>query len=178
MSVSVSVSWTARRLTAAAAAAGALIGTAALPASAADHAPHAHPRHTHRQGVMISGVHLENRDRAHHFARALNTEWVEITNNSRRDVNLAGWTLADEHGHTYTFRHYRLDGGATVRVHTGYGHDTRRDLYQDRRVSVWDRHDTATLRNDHHRFVDSVSWGGDRHGDQHRDGRHRGDHRR
>ncbi|MEU5087460.1 lamin tail domain-containing protein [Streptomyces sp. NPDC021356] len=150
---------------------------AALPASADDPAGNPRPQshqshpshksnHSHHQSVVISGVHLDDRARAHHSDRALNTEWVEITNNSRRDVNLDGWTLADQHGHTYTFRHYRLDGRATVRVHTGYGHDTHRDLYQDRRTSVWDRHDTATLRNDHRRFVDSVSWGGDRHDDR------------
>ncbi|ANH92164.1 hypothetical protein A8713_14140 [Streptomyces sp. SAT1] len=157
MSVSVSapLSSTARRLTATAAAAGALLAVAALPAAAADH-----PAHAHRQGVVISDVHLADPHptRGHRSERVLNTEWVEITNNTRRDVNLDGWTLSDQHGHTYTFRHYRLDGRATVRVHTGYGHDTRRDLYQDRRTSVWDRRDTATLRNDHRRSVDSLSW--------------------
>ncbi|MEW2624330.1 hypothetical protein [Streptomyces sp. NPDC048106] len=58
-------------------------------------------------------------------------------------------------GHTYT-----LDGRSTVRVHTGTGPDSRHDLYQDRRAYVWNSTcDTATLRNDHHRFVDSRSWG-------------------
>ncbi|MFQ6141526.1 lamin tail domain-containing protein [Streptomyces seoulensis] len=157
--MSVSVSVTARRLTAAAAVAGALVGMATLPASAADHTPR-----SHRQGVMISGLHLDNETRAHRSNRSLNNEWVTIGNDSRRDVNLNGWTLSDRQGHTYTFRHYRLAGHATVRVHTGYGHDTRTDLYQDRRVAVWDKHaDTATLRDANRRFVDSVAWGGQRH---------------
>lgn len=96
--------------------------------------------------------------------RSLNQEWVEITNNTRRSVNLEGWTLADEDGHTYTFDHYRLAGRATVRVHTGIGHDTRHDVYQDRRAYVWDnRSDTATLRNDHDRFVDDASRGRHHH---------------
>lgn len=35
---------------------------------------------------------------------------------------------------------------------------------------VWDNSsDTATLRNDHDRFIDDASWGGRRH---HGDGRH------
>ncbi|MFG2691700.1 lamin tail domain-containing protein [Streptomyces sp. NPDC048405] len=98
----------------------------------------------------------------------LNKEWVEITNNTRRAVNLDGWTPRDEDGHTHTFRHYRLDGRATVCVHTGQGHDTRTDVYQDRRNYVWDNSsDTATLRNDHRRFVDSESWGHHRHGGRH-----------
>ncbi|WP_437107368.1 lamin tail domain-containing protein [Streptomyces flaveolus] len=109
--------------------------------------------------------------------RSLNAEWVEITNDSRRAVNLDGWTLEDEDGHTYTCDHYRLSGRATVRVHTGIGRDNRTDVYQDRRAYVWDNHsDTATLRNHRDRFVDEGSWGYDR---DHRgdDRRHRGDHR-
>ena len=76
-----------------------------------------------------------------------------------------GRTLKDEDGHTYTFNHYRLDGRATVRIHTGEGRDSDSDLYMDRRNYVWDNNsDTATLRNDHGRFIDDASWGGRHHG--------------
>ncbi|MFI6564239.1 lamin tail domain-containing protein [Streptomyces sp. NPDC050534] len=160
-------------MTAAAAIAAGIVGAVALPATAADH-DHDHGRR-HAE-VVISDVQHVSPDRETRSNRSLNREWVEITNNSRRTVNLDGWTLADREGHTYTFHHYRLDGRSTVRVHTGMGRDTRTDLYQDRRMYVWDRFaDTATLRNDHGRFVDDASWG--RH---HRDedrGEHRGDHR-
>ncbi|MEU1203531.1 lamin tail domain-containing protein [Streptomyces sp. NPDC005813] len=129
----------------------------AVPASAADHRPH-------RPNVEISRVQYDSPGRDDRSNRSLNKEWVEITNNTRRAVNLDGWTLSDEDGHTYTFDHYRLDGRATVRVHTGIGRDTSTDLYQDRRAYVWDnRSDTATLRNDHDRFVDDASWGHHRH---------------
>jgi hypothetical protein len=41
----------------------------------------------------------------------------------------------------------------------------------DRRNYVWDNHsDTATLRNDHDRFIDDAFWGGNRH--HHGSGRH------
>ncbi|GGV69785.1 MULTISPECIES: lamin tail domain-containing protein [Streptomyces] len=163
--MSASRSATVRRLTAAGAATAALLGATALPATAADHT-----HRTHRHAVVISGVHLNPEHRAHREHRnrldhrailSLNREWVAISNRSRRAVDLDGWTLSDRHGHTYTFRHYRLDGGATVRVHSGYGRDTRTDLFQDRRSSVWDRHgDTAVLRDDRHRFVDALTWGG------------------
>ncbi|MHB9856609.1 lamin tail domain-containing protein [Streptomyces krungchingensis] len=129
----------------------------AVPASAADHRPH-------RPNVEISRVQYDSPGRDDRSNRSLNKEWVEITNNTRRAVNLDGWTLSDEDGHTYTFDHYRLDGRATVRVHTGIGRDSRTDLYQDRRHYVWDnRSDTATLRNDRDRFVDDTSWGQHRH---------------
>lgn len=85
---------------------------------------------------------------------------MDITNDTRREVNLDGWTLSDRAGHTYTFHHYRLEGRATVRVHTGIGRNSRTDLYQDRLNYVWNnRSDTATLRDDHGSFVDAVSWG-------------------
>ncbi|MEU6199663.1 lamin tail domain-containing protein [Streptomyces sp. NPDC047061] len=153
--MSVSVSATARRLGSAAAVAAALVGVTALPAAAA--APHS--ALAHRDAVVISAVQHDVQGRAVYSGRALNREWVDVTNTARRDVNLSGWTLSDVDGHSYTFRHYRLEGGATVRVHTGEGRDTRTDLYQDRRSSVWNHDaDTATLRNEHGRYVDSASW--------------------
>ncbi|MEW2121798.1 lamin tail domain-containing protein [Streptomyces sp. NPDC005474] len=163
--MSASASATARRLAATALAAGALISVAALPASAAGHARPQHPR------VEISAVQYDSPGRDDRSNKSLNKEWVEISNTTRNTVNLDGWTLEDESGHSYTFDDYRLAGRATVRIHTGEGRDTRTDLYQDRRNYVWNNdRDTATLRNDHGRFVDDESWG--------RDHDHRGDARR
>ncbi|MFE0514958.1 lamin tail domain-containing protein [Streptomyces sp. NPDC058964] len=170
--MSASVSETVRRLSAAAAVAAAVVGAAALPAAAADH-PSARPD---RDRVVISDVRYDSPGRGERSNRLLNQEWVEVTNNSRHGVNLDGWTLSDSDGHTYTFRHYQLDGHATVRVHTGFGQDSRSDLYQDRRSHVWDREgDTATLRNDHGRFIDAASWGDSRRYDDNRNGHRRYD---
>ncbi|MER5794350.1 lamin tail domain-containing protein [Streptomyces sp. NPDC001980] len=171
--MSFSVSATARRLGSAAAVAAALVGVTALPAAATA----ARPAVPHRDAVVISAVQHDLQGRAVFSGRALNREWVDVTNTLRREVNLSGWSLSDAEGHSYTFRHYRLAGGATVRVHTGAGRDTRTDLYQDRRSSVWNRDaDTATLRNDRGRYVDSASWGlhhrrdaDERHAFAHRD---------
>ena len=152
---------TARRLTAAVLTAGALTAVLTVPTSAAEARPH-------RPNVQISDVQYDSPGRDDRSNRSLNREWVEITNTGRRSVNLDGWTLKDEDGRTYTFDHYRLEGRATVRIHTGHGRDTDSDLYQDRRHYVWDnRSDTATLRNDHGRRIDSESWG------HHRNGGHR-----
>ncbi|MEU6771769.1 lamin tail domain-containing protein [Streptomyces sp. NPDC046759] len=140
-------------MTAVAAVAAAAVGAVALPAAAADH-PAPRPHHN---TVYISDV--QARSGWEHSNWALNKEWVDITNRSRRDVNLDGWTLSDRDGHTYTFHHYRLAGRSSVRVHTGYGRDSRTDLFQDRHRSVWDSADTATLRNDHGWLVDDASWG-------------------
>ncbi|MGW1274642.1 lamin tail domain-containing protein, partial [Streptomyces sp. NPDC002491] len=140
--MSASASVTARRLAAAALAAGALVSVAALPATAADHRPA-------RERVEISAVQADSPGRDDRSNRSLNKEWVELTNPTRHAINLDGWTLEDESGKTYTFDDYRLAGRATVRVHTGVGRDTRTDLYQDRRAYVWNNdYDTATLRDD------------------------------
>nr|WP_307671957.1 lamin tail domain-containing protein [Streptomyces sp. V4I2] len=154
--MSVSVKVTTRRLASAALVAAAVVGAVALPASAAD-------VRMYQPRVQISDVQYDSPGRDDRSNRSLNREWVEVTNTARRSVNLDGWTLSDEDGHTYTFDSYRLAGRATVRIHTGEGRDTRTDLFQDRRNYVWDnRSDTATLRNDRDRFVDEASWGNDR----------------
>ncbi|WP_406841838.1 lamin tail domain-containing protein (plasmid) [Streptomyces sp. AHU1] len=147
------VSTSARRLTAAALSAAAVTAAITVPASAADPRPY-------RQAVEISQVQYDSPGRDDRSNRSLNQEWVEITNNSRHSVNLDGWTLEDTDGHTYTFDHYRLGRRSTVRVHTGIGRDSRTDLFQDRRAYVWNNdRDRAILRNDHGRFIDAFSWG-------------------
>ncbi|MFF7747521.1 lamin tail domain-containing protein [Streptomyces sp. NPDC007960] len=160
-----------RRLAAASVASGVALGAAALPASAQSGPHHAA---AYRSVVVISGVQYDSPGFDERSNYSLNREWIDVTNTSRRSVNLDGWRLSDEDGHTYTFDHYRLGGRSTVRVHTGIGRDTYRDVYQDRRNYVWDnRSDTATLRNDDGRFVDEVSWGGRHYRD--RDGWRWGD---
>ncbi|MFE2928489.1 lamin tail domain-containing protein, partial [Streptomyces goshikiensis] len=95
-----------------------------------------------------------------HSNRSLNDEWVEITNTTRDAINLRGWTLRDDDGNRYRFDNVRIASRATIRIHTGYGRDTRTDLYQDRREYVWgNRADTAILRDDRGRTVDTESWG-------------------
>ncbi|MEV5477377.1 lamin tail domain-containing protein [Streptomyces sp. NPDC052207] len=145
-------STTAHRLAAVALTAATLGGLAAVPATAAGR--------PHRPDVQISRVQYDSPGRDDRSNRSLNGEWVQITNNTRRATNLDGWTLSDRDHHTYRFHHYRLAGRATVRVHTGIGRDVRTDLYQDRRAYVWNNDtDTATLRNQRGRTVDSISWG-------------------
>ncbi|GGV17787.1 hypothetical protein GCM10010275_69330 [Streptomyces litmocidini] len=157
-----SASSTARRITATVLAAGSVVCLVALPASAHDDDRHRTPR------VEISAVQADSPGRDNRSNRSLNAEWVEITNNSRHTVDLDGWTLKDEDGHRYRFNDVRLAGRATIRIHTGEGRDSRTDLYQDRRDYVWDNHsDTATLRDDRGRIVDTESWGGRRHHHHH-----------
>ncbi|WP_327359922.1 lamin tail domain-containing protein [Streptomyces sp. NBC_01296] len=149
-----SASSSARRIAATVLAAGAVVGAAALPAAAQDRDHRPHPR------VEISRVQADSPGRDDRSNRSLNNEWVEITNTTRDAVNLRGWTLRDADGNRYRFDNVRINGRATIRIHTGTGHNTRTDLFQNRRDYVWDnRADTATLRDDRGRTVDTESWG-------------------
>lgn len=148
-----------RRLVATALAAGAVVTASALPAGAHD----GNGRHDRdRYGVVVGGVQHSTPGRDARSNRSLNAEWVEVHNTGRHSVDLRGWTLTDSDGNRYRFRNVRLDGRSSVRVHTGHGRDTRHDVYQDRGYQVWDRRDTATLRDDRGRVVDEDSWGRDR----------------
>ncbi|MFI8390296.1 lamin tail domain-containing protein [Streptomyces sp. NPDC085540] len=160
-----SASLATRRFVAAFLAAGALVGAAALPASADDHRRDRDHRAPH-SSIVISDVQYGtgSRDRSD---RALNREWVEVENTGRRSVNLRGFTLTDRQGNRYRFGDFRLDGRSSVRVHTGQGRDTRHDVYQDRRHQIWDERDTATLRDNRGNVLDTDSWNGRRH---HRNG--------
>ncbi|MFI1651547.1 lamin tail domain-containing protein [Streptomyces avidinii] len=152
-----------RRLLAAALAAGALVGAAAVPAAAHDDDRHGHRgRHS---SIVIGDIQHDSRGRDN---RALNREWVEVKNTGRNAVNLRGFTLTDRQGNRYRFDHLYLDGRSSVKVHTGSGHDTHRDVYQDRHHKIWDERDTATLRDNRGNVIDTESWGRRGHHDNHR----------
>ncbi|MFE0601668.1 lamin tail domain-containing protein [Streptomyces sp. NPDC058892] len=150
-----SASSSVRRIAATVLAAGAVVGAAALPAAA-----HDGDRHHQRPRVEISRVQADSPGRDDRSNRSLNSEWVEITNTTRDGINLRGWTLRDSDGNRYRFDNVRIAPRATIRIHTGNGRDTRTDLFQDRRNYVWDNgSDTATLRDDRGRTVDTETWG-------------------
>lgn len=156
------------RLTATAAVTGALLGAAVLPAAAADHGRYGDHDHGRDRGqraqVVLGDVHQGGYDRdRHHRGTRMNDEWIEVVNIGRRAVDLEGWTLSDEDHHTYRFAHLWLGARDSVRVHTGYGRDTRSDVYQDRRGSLWDDEDGAILRDDRGRVVDTEFWGDREH---------------
>ncbi|MFI9039388.1 lamin tail domain-containing protein [Streptomyces sp. NPDC053726] len=180
------MSRSARRFTATVLASGALVAAAALPAIADDHdhgngrdRGHGHTRTDPRSSVVLGAIQYNSPGRDNGSNRSLNGEWVTVTNTGRHSVNLRGWTLSDESHRTYRFD-LRLAGRSSVRVHTGVGRDTTRDVYQDLRRYVWDASDTATLRDARGHRADSKSWGRDhdgRNGHDDRGGRNHHDGR-
>jgi phosphatidylserine/phosphatidylglycerophosphate/cardiolipin synthase-like enzyme len=76
-------------------------------------------------------------------------EYVLLRNSGRRAEELAGWTLRDEAGATYTFPALTLVPGAELRVWVKAGQDTGSDLFWGRGQPVWNNSgDTATLRDE------------------------------
>ncbi|MET7937848.1 lamin tail domain-containing protein [Streptomyces sp. NPDC005322] len=148
-----------RRVTAAALAAGALVGAVSVPASADDYRGRRDHWH-HDPAVVISDVQADSPGWDDGTNRSLNAEWVELTNTSRRGISLEDWTLYNADGDRYRFDDLVLAGRSTVRVHTGVGRDTRQDVYQDRHHYIWDNYsDRAALRDDDDRLIDTTAWG-------------------
>jgi competence protein ComEC len=79
----------------------------------------------------------------------LNDEYVVLANDGDGPLELSGWTLADEAGHTYTFPDgFTLAAGEQVTVHTGSGTDTATDLYWGAGSPVWNNAgDTVVVRD-------------------------------
>ncbi|MFF4649988.1 lamin tail domain-containing protein [Streptomyces sp. NPDC001380] len=143
-----------------------------LGAGAAQAADHDHGRHGLERDPRAS-VEL---GRVHHD-RDARREWITVVNTGRHGVDLEGWTLSDRDRHTYRFGHLYLRGHDEVRVYTGRGRDHRHEVFQGRWRPLWDREDTAVLRDDRGRVIDRETWGDrDRHHGRHHDGRGRGDH--
>lgn len=152
----------ATRLTGTVLASGALLAAATLPAAAAGHGHRDH-RAPQRSSVVLGAVQYDSPGLDNRSNRSLNAEWVTVTNTGRNAVDLNGWRLSNDARQSYRFHHLRLEGHKSVRVHSGTGRDTNRDVYQDRRNYVWADVDTATLRDSRGHVVDSTSWG-HRHG--------------
>ncbi|MEU9420037.1 lamin tail domain-containing protein [Streptomyces sp. NPDC051000] len=153
-----SASRSTRRVIATLVASVAALASAALPAAADGHGRD-HGATGKHSTITIGKVQYDSPGRNDRSNRSLNGEWVEVKNTGRKSVELRGYTLTDKQGNRYRFRGLLLGGHSAVKVHTGKGRNTLRDVYQDRTNYVWDQRDSATLRNDHGRILDSKNWG-------------------
>jgi micrococcal nuclease len=78
----------------------------------------------------------------------LNDEYVVLENTGDTELDLSGWTVADEAGKTYTFGDVALGAGEQVTLHTGSGTDTGTDAYWGQGSAVWNNGgDTVTVRD-------------------------------
>ncbi len=94
----------------------------------------------------------------------LNKEYIVVRNMGKTTVTITGWTLRDlprpgTAAHVYKFPAFSLAAGASVRVHTGAGTNSKTDLYWHLTYFVWgDDSDTATLKTGAGTTVSTCSW--------------------
>jgi hypothetical protein len=92
---------------------------------------------------------------------SLNGEWFQVTNKTKKAVNLAGWTVKDVAGHTYKLSG-TVKAGGTLTVHTGRGTADKPSghRYWGSKSYIWNNTgDTATLRTDKGAVVHKCVWG-------------------
>src|SRR5438874_127041 len=78
---------------------------------------------------------------------SLNAEWVQLHNTASHAVRLAGWKVRDAAGHVYRFGTFKLGAGASVKIHTGHGSNTHKNVYWGSGNYIWNNDgDTATLK--------------------------------
>lgn len=90
-----------------------------------------------------------NHDAAGNDNENLNDEYVVLRNTGPEPLDVSGWTVADDGGHTYTFSDGAVvDPDAEVTLRTGSGTDTATTYYWGESGAVWNNGgDVVTVRN-------------------------------
>jgi hypothetical protein len=112
--------------------------------------------------VSFSRIYVDSPGRDTRTNASLNAEWVRLTNNTSRGIQLRGWTVRDVARHVYTFSTYTLGARKSVYIHTGRGTNGRPDAghrFWQSGNYIWNNTgDTAILRNAAGTQIDSCSW--------------------
>ncbi len=117
------------------------------------------PGGSSRSGARISAIYFDSPGADTGSNASRNAEWVQLKNVTSTAKRLTGWTLQDAASHNYTFPAYSLGAGQTVKIHTGSGNDTSRNLYWGESGYIWNNSgDTARLRNARDSIVDRCSY--------------------
>lgn len=91
----------------------------------------------------------------------LNAEWIRVTNHFHSARKLTGWKIRDASGHVYKFGTLKLAAGASVRLHTGKGTNTKANRYWKLNNYVWNNGgDTAVLKNAGGTVIDRCPYNG------------------
>jgi len=96
--------------------------------------------------LRVAAVHADAAGNDHDN---LDDEYVTFLNAGDEVLDLTGWTVRDEAGHTYRFPvGFALASNATVSLHTGAGDDSADALYWGATDAVWNNDgDTVVVRN-------------------------------
>jgi micrococcal nuclease len=112
------------------------------------------PRDT---GLAVVDIHG---DAAGNDNENLNDEYVVFRNDGQKQLDLTGWRVQDEAGHTYRFpTGFTLDPGDEVTLYTGVGENSATALYWGRERAVWNNGgDTAFVYDDSGGLVTEESY--------------------
>jgi hypothetical protein len=80
--------------------------------------------------------------------RALDQEWIQLANRGYRAIGMTGWSLRDAgRRNVFLFPHgFMFEKNATVKVRTGIGPNTQKDLFWGLTREVWNNaRDTVRL---------------------------------
>lgn len=95
--------------------------------------------------IEISYFHFNAEGNDHYN---LNDEYVTFKSTCSYPCDLAGWIINDEANHIYAFPSFVFVKDQTVTVYTGYGTNTKTDLYWGSGRAIWNNNgDTLYLRN-------------------------------
>jgi hypothetical protein len=88
-------------------------------------------------------------------AGVLNVEAVVVQYNGEGELDLTGWHLKDQAGHSFTFPPFKLFKNGAVQVHTTSGTNTAIDLYWGERQAVWQSGQSVLLTTPNGQAQDS-----------------------
>ena len=93
--------------------------------------------------LRVASVHADAAGNDH---ANLGDEYVTFRNAGEAPLDLTGWAVSDEAGHTYPFPGgFTLAPGATVRLYTGAGEDSAEALYWGSKEAVWNNGGDAVV---------------------------------
>jgi micrococcal nuclease len=92
-----------------------------------------------------------------------NGEWIELKNFCDHKISLDGWFLKDNSSdNVYIFEDFSLEKGQKVRIYSGCGQNSKRELYwqcPEKEYAVWNNSgDHAFLFDNQGKIVDDYSY--------------------
>ncbi|WP_264783225.1 lamin tail domain-containing protein [Haladaptatus sp. T7] len=97
-------------------------------------------------GLSVARIHADADGNDH---ENLNDEYVVLKNAADETLDLSGWTVSDDGGHTYRVPSgVTLAGGETLTLYTGSGSDSASELHWNADAAVWNNGgDTVVVRD-------------------------------
>jgi micrococcal nuclease len=89
----------------------------------------------------------------------MNGEYVVITNNGNKAIDMTNWSIKDEATHIYTFENIELNTKDNLTLYTGSGQNLETELYWNSKDPIWNNDgDTAFLFDENGDLIVSISF--------------------